>query len=95
MVYYKHKGGKMKPRELSTAYERVISRILEISYDGKKDNINLIQSIEKMYSLKGGSWAKFFRGDAAHASLLKQCAKKLVKAEEEINDRRRKAQNGE
>jgi len=84
----------MKPRELETAYERVISRILEISHDGKKDNLNLIHSIEKMYSLKGGSWAKFFRGDSAHASLLKQCTKKLVKAEEEINDRRRKAQNG-
>jgi hypothetical protein len=83
----------MKPRELNTAYERVISRILEISYDGKKDNLNLIHSIEKMYNLKGGLWVKFFRGDTLHTSLLKQCTKKLVKAEEEINDRRRKAKN--
>jgi len=69
----------MKPKSLGTAYQRVISRILEISYGSEKEDIALL------YNNKGGTWKQFYEGHPDHVKLLKTVIKYLIKQRKDEN----------
>jgi hypothetical protein len=75
----------MKPKHLDLAYQRVISRILEISYGSEKENLDLIEDIASLYNEKGGTWKRFYEGHPNHVKLLKTIIKYLIKQRKDEN----------
>jgi len=75
----------MKPKHLGMAYQRVISRILEISYGSEKEDLDLIEEIALLYNEKGGTWKQFYEGHPDHVKLLKTVIKYLIKQRKDEN----------
>ncbi len=75
----------MKPKHLGLAYQRIISRILEITYGEEKKDLDLIEDISNMYNDYGGSWKLFYEGHPIHNKLLKKIMKYQIKIRKDKN----------